>query len=690
MPEDPLPFDHSRLSPRDLEVLRAFHATNEFETHLPDSDGSDSPSLSMPQPLDPTLDLEDEMLSIFSGEVEEDLVELRRGLEQADRDGVVDSPGFLTLRQVAHKIRGSAAMIGCDAMSTIAHHIEIVVQQITSGEISMHTGLYGLGHAAGAMEMTLESVVNQKQEDLLPLLGLEQDLEGLGISLTEQSEEQMPTTRADGARADGTRADGARATARVARTIHETPPLYGSGDPRGRPGSIDLQYNRQQFDQLIQSTERLIEQQTALTRARKGVEEAFQELQTAQARLRRIEAFFSSLSMFMAGATSDHADDVATPSSSLVARILREAAQRSGRAYQLQADSQPLSLEDATRWDELEMDRFREKNLLAYALNEAIGDIATATAQLQHALASFDTLIAQHIATTQQVHAGFSLHFPQVTRLAQGLLVRAWEQQVIIPFSQVLRIDYQPQDGYDHFYTLNDLLGFPTTHQVPTAPAISQIQPVLRLSIDSRPATRVGVQVDEIIGQVELLIKLPPAPLRRPGITGMAIDSAGNVLLALDVPELIRQDGLRQKDDEKQAVGAYDETLAALYQAKNAIPKILVVDDSVSIRRSIRQMLSQKDYVILEASDGREALEKIEEESPDLLLLDLEMPGMNGYDVLNVLRTRSLLPDLKIAVLTSRSSEKHRQRARELGAHKYLTKPCSNNTLLEIVEALLQ
>src|SRR6266851_1793109 len=240
MPEDPLPFDHSRLSPRDLEVLRAFHATNEFETHLPDSVGSDSPSPPMPQPVDPTLDLEVEMLSIFAGEVEEDLAVLRGGLEQADRDEVVNSPGFLTLRQVAHKIRGSAAMIGCDAMSTIAHHIEIVVQQITSGEISMHTGLYGLGHAVGAMEMTLESVVNQKQEDLLPLLGLEQDLEGLGISLTGHSEEQMPTTGAE----------RARAGASPAPTLHEASPLYGTGDPRGRPGpgpgSLDLQYNRQQ------------------------------------------------------------------------------------------------------------------------------------------------------------------------------------------------------------------------------------------------------------------------------------------------------------------------------------------------------------------------------------------------------------------------------------------------------------
>ena len=107
------------------------------------------------------------------------------------------------------------------------------------------------------------------------------------------------------------------------------------------------------------------------------------------------------------------------------------------------------------------------------------------------------------------------------------------------------------------------------------------------------------------------------------------------------------------------------------------------------IRRSIRQTLSQKGYTVIEAEDGREALEKIEEESPDLLLLDLEMPRMNGYEVMKVLRTRSLLPNLKIALLTSRTSNKHKQRAQELGVHHYLSKPCAENDLLETVATLL-
>ena len=655
--EEPILFDHSKLSARDQEVLRTFLATDDFETRPLDSHEPAAPLT--PLPVDPTLDLEDEMLAVFAAEVDEDLAVLRAGLEQAERDEDVRSPGFLILQQIAHKIRGSAAMIGCDAMSTIAHRIELVVHQIIAGEISVHTGLYGLGHAVGAMEITLASVVTQKQEDLQPLLDLEQDFITLGISLDERSEEHLfPTGEPDA------RAETAQTRAGAS------------------PSSVV-------FDQLIQHTERLIEQQTALEHARKQVDVAFQELQIAQARLRRIEAFFSSIFTSVANTGPDRAGEGAIPSSSLVARILREAAQPGGRAYHIQTNAQSLSLEDATRWDELEIDRFSETNLLVYALNEAIGDIATATTQLQRALAHLDTLMGQHLTTTRQVHAGFTLHFPQATRLARGLLVRAWEQQVIIPFTQVLRIDPQLPDDFDHFYTLNALLGFPVTAAAPANSTSSpQIQPVLRLNMETLAATQVGVQVDEVVGQIELLVKQPPAPLQRPGISGMAIDSAGNVLLVLDVPELIVWNQSRQS--QKHVIHEERETYTTAHQTTPAKPKILIADDSVSIRRTLRQTLSQKDYMILEASDGREALEKIEEESPDLLLLDLEMPHMNGYDVLNVLRTRSLLPNLKIALLTSRTSNKHKQRARELGAHKYLTKPCSDTTLLETVAALLQ
>ncbi len=614
------------------------------------------------------------MISVFATEVEGDLAVLRGGLEQAERDENVHSPGFLTLQHIAHKIRGSASMIGCEGMSTIAHRIELVVQQILAGETDAHTGLYALAQAAGALEMTLASVVLDKQEDLQPLLGLEQDFATLGISLEETGD---GTRFSMGALETRAGMGETRAGASPAPTIHDTDAafIHSEGD----------------FDQIIGHSERLIEQRTALEDARKQVTIAFQELQTAQARLRRIEAFFSSLFLSATMAGFGVEDEGAVPASSLVARILREAEQRTGRANQIETNIPALLLEDAARWDELEMDRFSETNLLVYALNEAIGDIATATTQLQRALAQLDALMGQQINTTQQLHAGITRHFPQATRLARGLLVRSWEQQVIIPFMQVLRIDYQRQDDYHHFYTLNALLGFPSAAALDasTTSIATQVQPVLRLAMDGATpaAMQIGVQVDEVIGQVELLVRQPPAPLLRPGISGMAIDSAGNVLLVLDLPELIWREQSRQ--GQKHTISEQRETYSVAHHAPRARPKILIVDDSVTIRRTLRQTLSQKDYAIIEAGDGREALETIEEESPDLLLLDLEMPRMNGYEVMEVLRTRSLLPNLKIALLTSRNSHKHKKRAQELGAHKYLSKPCAENTLLETVAALL-
>jgi chemotaxis family two-component system sensor histidine kinase/response regulator PixL len=117
--------------------------------------------------------------------------------------------------------------------------------------------------------------------------------------------------------------------------------------------------------------------------------------------------------------------------------------------------------------------------------------------------------------------------------------------------------------------------------------------------------------------------------------------------------------------------------------------KILIADDSVSIRQSITMTLNHEGYDVLEAVDGLQSLEQLSKESPDLLLLDIEMPNLNGYDVLNIIRTHQEFSGLKIVVLTSRSSEKHKRRARELGAHAYLTKPCPQALLLQTIKSLI-
>jgi chemosensory pili system protein ChpA (sensor histidine kinase/response regulator) len=117
---------------------------------------------------------------------------------------------------------------------------------------------------------------------------------------------------------------------------------------------------------------------------------------------------------------------------------------------------------------------------------------------------------------------------------------------------------------------------------------------------------------------------------------------------------------------------------------------VLIADDSLSIRQSVSQILSHAGYSVLEAHDGMEALEKLLEEPPDVLLLDIEMPNLNGYDLLNILHGRSEFAQLKIVMLTSRSSQKHQRRAFDLGVSAYLIKPCPHDTLLETLQNVLR
>ena len=198
-----------------------------------------------------------------------------------------------------------------------------------------------------------------------------------------------------------------------------------------------------------------------------------------------------------------------------------------------------------------------------------------------------------------------------------------------------------------------------------------------------------AVEVDEILGNVELVMKPLAAHLQRPGIAGTAIDGMGNVLLILDVPELIKGWESRQGNSTAKSVQVENVKKAPSHYSNR---KILVADDSVYIRQSLHWMLSHEGYIVTEARDGMEALEQLLENPPDVLLLAIEMPNLNGYDLLSIIRTFPAnleLAKLKIAMLTSRSSPKHRQRSLELGAHAYLPKPCPQDVMLETISALL-
>ena len=292
------------------------------------------------------------------------------------------------------------------------------------------------------------------------------------------------------------------------------------------------------------------------------------------------------------------------------------------------------------------------------------------------------------------------LRLPQSQRMIQGLLVRAGSQQVIVSVSQVKRIHFnkmgmngQPvQDRNSQYtlltdtheiYDLNTLLGL-HAHKLT---AEKTLQTALILELDN-PST--AIEVDEVLEEVKLVMKPLSEYLCRPGITNTAIDANGNVLLVLNLPEMIRlKEIYEQVGKTTIEVDPESEHEQPILQSGSKVcHKILIADDSIYIRQSLNMTLSHEGHAVIEAVDGLQALEQLSKESPDLLLLDIEMPNLNGYDVLSIIRSHQEFSSLKIIMLTSRSSEKHKRRASELGADAYLTKPCPQDELLKTIKSL--
>lgn len=115
----------------------------------------------------------------------------------------------------------------------------------------------------------------------------------------------------------------------------------------------------------------------------------------------------------------------------------------------------------------------------------------------------------------------------------------------------------------------------------------------------------------------------------------------------------------------------------------------MVVDDSVTVRKVTTRLLERQGYAVLTAKDGVDAIAKLEEVTPDIMLLDIEMPRMDGFEVATLVRHNPRIKNLPIIMITSRTGEKHRERAFQLGVNCYMGKPFQEQELLENIHELL-
>lgn len=285
------------------------------------------------------------------------------------------------------------------------------------------------------------------------------------------------------------------------------------------------------------------------------------------------------------------------------------------------------------------------------------------------------------ISTQRNARGGISFHIrlPRSRGAVRCLQVRVGEQHIIVPFVQVQRIVHQ-EKTLDMSYTLAQLLNIPIT--VPQQHPASQ--PILILPQYPSRLT-IGVLVDEVEREVELMIRPLASYLQRPGITGAAIDGNSNVLLMVDLPELVRYHTTRPRISREK-----HEEEQPMQPLKHRQPRVLIADDSTTIRQSLLAQLAEKSYAIREAQDGIEALELLIDQPSDVFILDMDMPNLNGFDLLGIMRLYPELAHVHVVMLTSHDTQKDRQHAFELGAQVYLVKPAQQGLLPETIERLLR
>jgi len=192
---------------------------------------------------------------------------------------------------------------------------------------------------------------------------------------------------------------------------------------------------------------------------------------------------------------------------------------------------------------------------------------------------------------------------------------------------------------------------------------------------------RMAVLVDTLSGRQELVVKSLGRQLAVIGwYAGAAILGDGKVVLVLDVPALTAR-------ELPPALGAGVPTEPT--QMTSAPPTILVVDDSITARRVTDRLLTRNGMRVVTARDGLEALAALRDTTPDLMLLDIEMPRMDGFEVVQALRDNPHAEDLPVIVISTHTGVKHTERARQIGVDKYLGKPFDERELLETINAML-
>ncbi|MFZ2509110.1 MAG: response regulator, partial [Steroidobacteraceae bacterium] len=284
----------------------------------------------------------------------------------------------------------------------------------------------------------------------------------------------------------------------------------------------------------------------------------------------------------------------------------------------------------------------------------------------------------------------FTVRLPFTLAISQALIVCVGEEVfalplptvegvVRVPRAEVLRHLAEDTASYDYGgqkYRFQHLAVF-VGGTPATMPEQDAAMPVILVRAGEHST---AVVTDEMIGSREIVVKsVGPQISGIRGISGATILGDGRICVILDIGALVRSEWRKRPIPEPRVASQVDRRVFAL-----------VVDDSITVRRVTQRLLERNGMRVITAKDGLDAISVLQDEIPDVILLDIEMPRMDGYEVASHVRNDPRLKDIPIVMITSRVGEKHRARAIELGVNEYLGKPYQEGQLLQAIEPLVR
>jgi chemosensory pili system protein ChpA (sensor histidine kinase/response regulator) len=281
----------------------------------------------------------------------------------------------------------------------------------------------------------------------------------------------------------------------------------------------------------------------------------------------------------------------------------------------------------------------------------------------------------------------FNLFLPLTLAVAQAVLVRAGGRLWAIPAPMVEQVQQiKPDvlrtlyaDGQVHwqgrpwpFHYLPRLLG-----DANPVPDLARYNAVLLIRSGQGTA---AIHVDEMVGNQEVVVKnIGPQLARVSGISGATVLGTGEIVLIINPVQLAQRPGVIRYDP------AEDERLAGLHPESSKPTRriVMVVDDSLTVRKFTTRLLTREGFEVITARDGVDALKLLSDHTPDAILLDIEMPRMDGFEFAKTMKSDAKRAQIPIIMITSRTADKHRNRAAELGVDGFLGKPYQEEELLQ-------